>query len=147
MYELYDECTIMFFFRNKHIMIDLGTGNNNKINFLIPDKQEVIDIIETVYRGARKGRGLVVSPKDYSTSEEECLRVARSPLCTEVLAFSHNMLTHAHVHTCTCPQSTGIDRSSLGRPPPPPPSPASPWGVCSASSEGEGMALCVYSKV
>lgn len=48
-------------------MIDLGTGNNNKINWVIPDKQEVIDIIETVYRGARKGRGLVVSPKDYST--------------------------------------------------------------------------------
>ena len=23
MYELYDPCTIMFFFRNKHIMIDL----------------------------------------------------------------------------------------------------------------------------
>ena len=31
------------------------------------DGQELIDIIETVYRGARKGRGLVVSPKDYST--------------------------------------------------------------------------------
>ena len=31
MYELYDPCTVMFFFRNKHIMIDLGTGNNNKI--------------------------------------------------------------------------------------------------------------------
>ena len=29
-YELYDPCTVMFFFRNKHIMIDLGTGNNNK---------------------------------------------------------------------------------------------------------------------
>ena len=26
MYELYDPCTVMFFFRNKHIMIDLGTG-------------------------------------------------------------------------------------------------------------------------
>jgi DIM1 family U5 snRNP protein len=26
MYELYDPCTIMFFFRNKHIMVDLGTG-------------------------------------------------------------------------------------------------------------------------
>jgi len=32
MYELYDACTVMFFFRNKHIMVDLGTGNNNKIN-------------------------------------------------------------------------------------------------------------------
>ncbi|XVE66355.1 hypothetical protein DITRI_Ditri08aG0073800 [Diplodiscus trichospermus] len=29
MYELYDPSTVMFFFRNKHIMIDLGTGNNN----------------------------------------------------------------------------------------------------------------------
>ncbi|XP_075739412.1 thioredoxin-like protein Dim1 isoform X3 [Rhipicephalus microplus] len=67
MYELYDPCTVMFFFRNKHIMIDLGTGNNNKINWALEDKQEMIDIIETVYRGARKGRGLVVSPKDYST--------------------------------------------------------------------------------
>lgn len=66
-------------------MVDLGTGNNNKINWAIENKQEVsthlrmstyivavtdtqvvhqlIDIIETVYRGAAKGRGLVVSPK------------------------------------------------------------------------------------
>lgn len=67
MYELYDPCTTMFFFRNKHIMIDLGTGNNNKINWAMNNKQEMIDIIEVVYRGAKKGRGLVVSPKDYST--------------------------------------------------------------------------------
>ncbi len=51
----------------QHIMIDLGTGNNNKINWAMTDKQEFIDIVETVYRGARKGRGLVISPKDYST--------------------------------------------------------------------------------
>ncbi|KHJ87478.1 mitosis protein DIM1, partial [Oesophagostomum dentatum] len=50
MYELYDPCTVMFFFRNKHIMVDLGTGNNNKINWAITDGQELIDIIETVYR-------------------------------------------------------------------------------------------------
>ena len=67
MYELYDACTTMFFFRNKHIMIDLGTGNNNKINWALDSKQEFIDIVETIYRGAIKGRGLVVSPKDYST--------------------------------------------------------------------------------
>jgi DIM1 family U5 snRNP protein len=46
MYELYDPCTVMFFYRNKHIMVDLGTGNNNKINWSIDDKQEMIDIIE-----------------------------------------------------------------------------------------------------
>jgi|EP00979_Chaetoceros_neogracilis_P000622 DIM1 family U5 snRNP protein len=67
MYELYDPCTTMFFYRNKHIMVDLGTGDNNKINWALADKQEYIDIIEVVYRGARKGRGLVVAPKDYST--------------------------------------------------------------------------------
>jgi len=44
-----------------------GTGNNNKINWAFKDKQEFIDIVEVIYRGARKGRGLVVSPKDYST--------------------------------------------------------------------------------
>jgi hypothetical protein len=48
MYELYDPCTVMFFYRyvllrnllqkrnglcyrNRRIMIDLGTGNNNKM--------------------------------------------------------------------------------------------------------------------
>ncbi|KAJ8517844.1 hypothetical protein ONZ45_g5015 [Pleurotus djamor] len=60
MYELYDPCTVMFFYRNKHIMIDLGTGNNNKINWAMDNKQELIDIIETVYRGASKGRGLTI---------------------------------------------------------------------------------------
>jgi hypothetical protein len=74
-------------------MIDLSTGNNNKMfvsphplapppisidqplaqraddsvwlvsNWAMTDKQEMIDIIETVYRGASKGRGLVVAPK------------------------------------------------------------------------------------
>jgi len=65
MYELYDACTVMFIFRNKHMMIDLGTGNN-KISWDLEDKQEMIDVIETVYRGAKKGKGLVISSKDYS---------------------------------------------------------------------------------
>jgi len=41
-------------------MIDLGTGNNNKVNWAMDDQQELIDLIEIVYRGASKGRGLVV---------------------------------------------------------------------------------------
>jgi hypothetical protein len=65
--ELYDPMTLMFFWRNKHMMCDFGTGNNNKLNWVLEDKQELIDILETIYRGAKKGRGLVVSPKDYST--------------------------------------------------------------------------------
>ena len=74
MYELYDPCTVMFFFRNKHIMIDLGTGNNNKINWAMNNKQEFIDIVEVVYRGARKGRGLVVSPKGIATHDLDCVQ-------------------------------------------------------------------------
>ena len=38
MYELYDPCTVMFFYRNRHIMVDFGTGNNNKLNFAINNK-------------------------------------------------------------------------------------------------------------
>jgi Mitosis protein DIM1 len=34
-----------------------------QINWAMNDKDEFVDIVETVYRGARKGRGLVVSPK------------------------------------------------------------------------------------
>jgi len=45
------------------MMCDFGTGNNNKLNWVLEDKQEMIDIIETIYRGAKKGRGLVISPK------------------------------------------------------------------------------------
>jgi hypothetical protein len=36
----------MFFFRNKHIMVDFGTGDNNKIKWPMEDEQELIDIIE-----------------------------------------------------------------------------------------------------
>ena len=71
MYELYDPCTTMFFFRNKHMMVDLSTGNNNKINWAMDDKQDLIDIIEAVYKGARKGKGLVVSPKPYSHKSKD----------------------------------------------------------------------------
>lgn len=39
MYQLYDPMTLMFFYRNKHMMIDLGTGNNNKVTWVLKDKQ------------------------------------------------------------------------------------------------------------
>ena len=74
MYELYDPVTLMFFFRNKHMMCDFGTGNNNKLNWVLEDKQELIDIIETIYRGAKKGRGLVVSPKGRWNRSQKSLR-------------------------------------------------------------------------
>lgn len=70
MYELYDPLTVMFFFRNKHIQVDFNTGDNNKITWPIIDEQDLIDIIETVYLGARRGKGQVTSPIDYSTKRK-----------------------------------------------------------------------------
>lgn len=52
----------MFFYRNRHIMIDFGTGNNNKINWIISDPEDLILIIETIYKGASKGKSLIISP-------------------------------------------------------------------------------------
>ncbi|KAK0354275.1 Thioredoxin-like 4A [Friedmanniomyces endolithicus] len=75
MYELYDTVTLMFFFRNKHMMCDFGTGNNNKLNWVLEDKQELIDIVETIYKGAKKGRGLVVPV--LSGRDESYRRVVR----------------------------------------------------------------------
>ncbi|CCK68389.1 U4/U6-U5 snRNP complex subunit DIB1 KNAG_0A07360 [Huiozyma naganishii CBS 8797] len=66
MYELDDPCCLMFFYKNKHMMCDFGTGNNNKLNFLLDDKQELIDILETIFRAARKNKGLAISPYDYN---------------------------------------------------------------------------------
>lgn len=66
-FKLTDPCTVMFFHRDKHIMVDMGTGDNNKVTFPLTNSQDLIDIIEVVYRGARKGRGLVDAPRDYST--------------------------------------------------------------------------------
>lgn len=46
MYELYDPLTLMFFFRNKHMMCDFGTGNNNKMNWVLEDKQVGVECMK-----------------------------------------------------------------------------------------------------
>lgn len=62
LYELYDPMTVMVFFGGKHMLCDFGTGDNNKINFPINDSQTMIDILETYYRGAIRGKRFVISP-------------------------------------------------------------------------------------
>lgn len=70
MYELDDPVSIMFFFRNRHMMVDLGTGNNNKIDWPLTDKQKLLDIIECVYLAAKKGQGLAETPYNFSTKHK-----------------------------------------------------------------------------
>lgn len=104
----------------QHIMIDLGTGNNNKINWAMNDKQEFIDIVETVYRGARKGRGLVVSPKGEGRvwvmgkrGAATCIEPANifSPLHNLVITRAPDTRTPLFLSQTTL-QSIGTDSSS-----------------------------------
>jgi DIM1 family U5 snRNP protein len=69
MYELDDgePVAVMFFWHGRHMLVDYGTGNNHKITWPLADKQDLIDVLEVVYKGAIKGKRMVVSPKDYST--------------------------------------------------------------------------------
>ena len=100
MYELYDRMTIMFFYRNKHMMCDFGTGNNNKLNWVLEDKQELIDIIETIYKGAKKGRGLVVSPKGECTRHKMSMSFTNSwhRLLYQIPILSSLFLAQIHWH-------------------------------------------------
>lgn len=66
MYELWDPLTVMFFYRNQHMLCDFGTGENNKLNFVVEDPQAVIDVIESIYRAAINGKRFTVSPVDFS---------------------------------------------------------------------------------
>lgn len=66
MYELWDPVTVMFFYRNQHMLCDFGTGDNNKLNFVVEDPQAVIDVIESIYRAAINGKRFTVSPVDFS---------------------------------------------------------------------------------
>lgn len=66
-YELYGQCTIMFFFRNKHIKVDFGTGKNIKIHWALTKEREFASIVESVFQGARRGTGVVVSAWNFWT--------------------------------------------------------------------------------
>jgi methylmalonyl-CoA mutase N-terminal domain/subunit len=51
----------------RQALIDSGRETIVGVNKYQLSEEALIDILEVVYRGASKGRGLVVSPKDYST--------------------------------------------------------------------------------
>eukprot|EP00928_Gymnodinium_smaydae_P072665 TRINITY_DN55994_c0_g1_i1.p2 TRINITY_DN55994_c0_g1~~TRINITY_DN55994_c0_g1_i1.p2 ORF type:complete len:143 (-),score=24.18 TRINITY_DN55994_c0_g1_i1:189-617(-) len=67
-YELYDPCTLMFFYRGRHVQIEMGMGDRFKITWAPHGKEELVDLIETVHRGAQQGRDLVVFTRDYALS-------------------------------------------------------------------------------
>jgi DIM1 family U5 snRNP protein len=56
---------LMFFFRNRHMRVDAGTGNNNKINFPM-DAEDLIAIIEGVYRAGVRNKSISYSQKQFA---------------------------------------------------------------------------------
>lgn len=68
MYELFadEPFALLFFYKNTHIKLDVGTGNNNKINFPIVDEDEMKRLIEATVLGAKAGHVVVNSRMEYS---------------------------------------------------------------------------------
>lgn len=56
---------IMFFYRNRHLKLDLSTGNNNKINFMV-SPAELIQIIDVAYKAGKEGKSTVNSELRFS---------------------------------------------------------------------------------
>ena len=68
-------------------MIDLGTGNNNKINWPMSDKQELIDIVEVVYRSVDAYCAIGIKKRDaYCASRLLMHMVSRA--CLVLLPWS-----------------------------------------------------------
>ncbi|KAH9593404.1 Dim1 family [Trypanosoma melophagium] len=70
MYELghdLEPFAVMFFFRNTHIRVDVGTGNNNKINFFM-EADDLLPIIDAAYRAGKSGKAITSSEKKFSTA-------------------------------------------------------------------------------
>jgi hypothetical protein len=59
MYELHSDSENIFFYKNKRILIDSGTGNNNKIKSLNFDKKNIKLYLEKMYMALKKGKNII----------------------------------------------------------------------------------------
>ncbi|KAK7194282.1 spliceosomal U5 snRNP-specific protein [Novymonas esmeraldas] len=71
MYELghdRDPFAVLFFYRNRHIRVDVGTGNNNKINFFaFEDMYDFLPIVDAAYKAGRQGRSITGCDRNFSS--------------------------------------------------------------------------------
>ena len=114
-------------------MIDLGTGNNNKINWAMNDKQEFVDIVETV-RWRRLAEGAALRGSSLHWAGKHCLCCSwqmhglpalRSPAAALPMHLAHRRVLHAaarppawlpcpptHPRCCPCPPALQVFRGA-----------------------------------
>ncbi|CAK8998218.1 unnamed protein product [Durusdinium trenchii] len=65
-FQLSAPAQLIFFFRGKPLDLDLGQGPQRKVDFALSGRQEFLDLVEAVCRGAQQGMHLIMAPRDYS---------------------------------------------------------------------------------
>ena len=59
MYELFESPCILFFYKNKHILIDTNTGNNNKLDRRSFDSENLLTFLHKMVIGIKKGKNMI----------------------------------------------------------------------------------------